>query len=111
MDKKEKEIVEQKAISMIQLARKAGKVKFGFDAVRKSCETGKSFLVLAAVDLAKRSRNRLKIIAQGCNVRMIDFACKLDYAKIFDSRELGLISIEDQNFARGIIRILDRLEV
>jgi hypothetical protein len=69
--------MEGKIINLLHLARKSGKLQFGFDACEKSCFKGKSRL-----------------------------GTKKLFGESFKTRDVGIISIEDHNFAKGIIRLI-----
>ena len=56
----------------IGLARKAGKLILGFDAVSTACKNGTAALVLLSEDLSPKSRKEIVRIAQQYEIRWFD---------------------------------------
>ena len=98
--------MEGKIINLLHLARKACKLQFGFDACEKSCFKGKSRLVLYVSDLAENSKSKLINMVHANNTKAIEIGTKKLFGESFKTRDVGIISIEDHNFAKGIIRLI-----
>mgnify|MGYP003377541488 CR=1 FL=1 len=56
-------------LSSIGLARKAGKLILGFDAVSAACKNGTAALVLLSEDLSPKSRKEIVRVAEQYQVR------------------------------------------
>ena len=101
---KKKEIV-QKMMNLLHFAKKAGKLKFGFDACKFSCLAGDSALLILASDLAENSKKEFFKLGQNKSVKLLELATKSFFGESFNNREVGIISVEDVNFANGIMQL------
>ncbi len=99
---KEKKMNEEKVIYLLHLARKAGKLKMGFDASKNSCENGVAKLLIIAENLSKNTKKKIMEIAYAYNVKAIKILSKKKFSESFNVRELGIICVEDTNFSNGI---------
>lgn len=105
MEKQEKsQEMRDKIMGLLHLARKAGKISFGFDACERACMNGKGRLILAAKDLAKRQKESLRMIAAANNLKYLEFASKHYLGAAFKVRDVGIICVQDRNFASGIVK-------
>ena len=105
MEKKEiDQKIKTEVTGLLHLARKAGKVIFGFDACQRSCLNAKAKLILAAKDLSSRQRSSLKTLAEANNIKFLEFGTKRFLGESFKQRDVGIICIEDRNFANGIVK-------
>lgn len=92
--------------NLLHLARKAGKVKIGMSLSCSSCIKNRASLVLCAEDISNNSKDKIEKIARQKNVRFIVYGSKKLFSDIFNRTVTGIISIEDKNFASGILMIL-----
>lgn len=93
---------EKKVLNLMHMARKAGNVQMGFDACERSCFSRAAKLMIVAIDLADKKKARIKEIADAYNVKYLEFGTKERFGQEFKTRDLGVISVEDINFAKGI---------
>ena len=100
------EVKQQKVLNLLHLVRKAGKLKLGFDACERSILSGKSNLLLFCSDLSKNTQNRLQRLLTNYNTKSQKFGTKSFLGNAFKIKDLGVLSIEDKNFANGIIRLI-----
>lgn len=100
------EAKKQKVINLLHLARKTGKLKSGFDACERSVLSGKSKLLIYCSDLSKNTQNRLQNLLAEHKIKSQEFGTKSLIGNAFKTKDLGIISIEDKNFASGIIRLI-----
>ncbi|MBN1326500.1 MAG: ribosomal L7Ae/L30e/S12e/Gadd45 family protein [Candidatus Cloacimonetes bacterium] len=98
--------MEKKVYNLLHLARRAGKVIFGFDAVKRLCHQGKCRLLLCSSDLAEKTIKNLRELADAYNVKMIIFGSMADFGREFKIKDTGIIAVSDADFAGGITRIL-----
>ncbi|MDP8269228.1 MAG: ribosomal L7Ae/L30e/S12e/Gadd45 family protein [Candidatus Tenebribacter davisii] len=96
--------MEDKVINILHMARKAGKLKSGFDACERSCFSNNAKLIIYASDLAEKRIKNLMNIANASNIKIIKFGSKSLFGKEFNIRDIGIICIEDVNLAKGILR-------
>jgi ribosomal protein L7Ae-like RNA K-turn-binding protein len=93
---------EEKVLNLLHMCRKAGKLKFGFDSCERSCYSGYSKLILVASDLAEKQKLKMTELAEAYNVKWAEVGTKEILGEAFKLRNLGVISVDDQNFAKGI---------
>ena len=97
---------ETKVFNLLHLARKAGKLQIGFDACERSCLRNRAKLVIFAEDISKNNRRRVQFLAKNSNTKVIAFGTKKLFAEAFKTKEIGIICVEDENFAGGLIPLL-----
>ena len=100
---------EQKVLNLLHMARKARKVQMGFDACERSCSGGAAKLLIVAEDLAEKKKTKLKDIADAYNVKFLVFSSKEKFGQEFNTRDLGVICVEDVNFSIGILKCANPL--
>jgi ribosomal protein L7Ae-like RNA K-turn-binding protein len=94
----------QKALSLAQLARKAGKAALGFEAAKRSLQHGECRLLILAADIGPHQHRTLTHFT----ARTMTLADKQTLGGAFALKELAVIAIEDVNFANGVLKILNR---
>lgn len=97
--------MEDKIINLLHMARKAGKLKSGYDACERSCFSNNAKLLIYASDIAERTKNQLLNMANANNVKIVEFGSKSLFGREFKIRDIGIICIEDTNFAKGILQL------
>ncbi|KQC06574.1 MAG: hypothetical protein APR54_07020 [Candidatus Cloacimonas sp. SDB] len=60
-------------------------------------------MLLMAEDLSSRQKSNLRNIADANNVKLVEFGSKEILGNSLKLRDVGIISVEDKNFARGIV--------
>ena len=93
----------QKILTLLGFAAKAGKLSYGFDAVKTALAQGKSKLVLIANDVSPKSKKEVLFYSEkykaeatvltGCDMQIISHAV---------GRKCGIISVNDKSFAEGL---------
>ncbi len=92
-----------KLLSMLGLARRAGRLSCGFDASVDSMKIGKSALLLLANDLSERTERAVKAKAEQYSVGYI--MCGRDMSSIGNAigkKMTGIISVNDSGFAEKL---------
>jgi ribosomal protein L7Ae-like RNA K-turn-binding protein len=98
--------LEDKILNLLHLARKAGKLQFGFDACERSCFSSQAKLVIYASDLSPNTQKNLIKIIQANNVKSIELSTKKNFGNTFKIRETGIMIVNDSNFAKGILSLI-----
>lgn len=98
--------MEDKVMNLLHLARKAGKLQFGFDACERSCFSSHAKLVIYASDLSHNTLKNLIEMVQANNVKSIELSTKKNFGSTFKIRETGIITVNDSNFAKGILSLI-----
>lgn len=102
----------EKTLSMLGLARRAGRLSMGHDMAEKALVSGKAKLLIFAVDSSERiynefehliSKKNIKVKVQKLDITMneIHFAC---------GYKAGVITVDDMNFADRIVSLLSETE-
>lgn len=96
-------ILNNKILSLMGFAAKAGKLAFGFDKSAQSLKEKKSFLIVTAEDISQKSLKEIKFFADKSGVKHIT----LNGVDIFTlsnavGRKCGVISVNDKGFAEAM---------
>ncbi len=97
-----------KAIGMISLCRKAGKLKTGFDAVKEAIEKDEARLVIYAADLSEKSRKSIDWYAEQayspppCRQTSLT----MEELSAVCGKRTGILAITDPGFAQAVHRLL-----
>ncbi len=100
--------MENKALGLLGIARRAGHAVIGFDAVKAALQNGKAHIVLFAADRSEKTEKELRFAAQSspCPIQVL----AADKAAL--SRALGLqkpvavVAIDDRGFATAMLQHL-----
>jgi len=96
--------MKDKIKNLLHIARKARKLKSGYDACERSCFSNNAKLLIYASDLAEKRKNHLLSLANANNIKIVEYGSKSLFGTEFKIRDIGIICIEDANFAKGILR-------
>ena len=91
---------QQKAINLLTICRKAGRLTMGFDAVKeKTLEDGMS-CVLVADDISLKTLKEVKFFCNNTKTKIIKIG--VDSSEVFDAlgKEVVVIGIADHGFAK-----------
>ncbi len=100
MDKK-------KALSMLGLARRAGKLSMGHDMAMKSLSSGKAVMLMLASDVSPRLINEFEHLIQKKNINIKVLKSDITINEIHYScgYKAGVITVDDENFSKKIISL------
>ena len=87
-------------LSRLGLARRAGRLTMGNDAVIGSVEEGVSALVLLAEDLSPRTVKGVELAAQNACVDTMRIVQTMDQISMALGKRCGVVSINDTGFAK-----------
>ncbi|KAA0230378.1 hypothetical protein EDS67_05580 [candidate division KSB1 bacterium] len=88
-------------LPLLGLARRAGKIVIGHDAVRRVVrEHGREILLIFAEDVAAAARRR--VLYGATDVRQLTAATKQEWGNYWGRPEVGVFAVTDKNFAQGI---------
>ncbi len=95
--------VNNKLLTLLGFAAKAGKLSYGMDMSQLAVKTGKSFLVVCAFDVSEKSKKEISFHTNNKNVPFI----VLDDVNIETvgkavGRKCGILSVNDESFAEAI---------
>lgn len=97
-----------KILTLLGFASKAGKLSFGFDAVKTSLSQNKSKLVLIANDVSPKSKKEVLFYGEKFKTTV----CVLenyDMQLVSHSvgRKCGIVSVNDTSFAQGLLSAIN----
>ena len=100
-----------KALSFLGLAKRAGRITIGCDSVVSSMADGKSKMVIMAEDISNNTKKVILKNAKAYSVHTIIVKYKKDELSPAVGRLAAVISVEDEGFARGLeLRLADDKE-
>lgn len=90
------------------LCRKAGKMSLGHDAVITSIKKRKAKLVITCCDASERLKNEMRdeCSFDGRNIKYIDTSFPMKELSLCISSRAGVISIDDEGFAKKLYNII-----
>lgn len=102
---------QNKALRMLGLAMRAGKISFGTESVIDTITKKRSKLVIIANDASERTKRNIKKIANEHNIKMKIYETIETLSKSIGKENKAVISINDINFANEILKIINGGEV
>ncbi len=94
--------MQNKLLSLLGLARRAGKLSLGHDPAVESMHTGKAFLVLTAADLSPRTQKSICFTAQDTKTTLLTMAHTMDEIGAALGKRTGVIAVNDAGFANKL---------
>lgn len=107
--KKKLPMEKSKILSVLGLARRAGRLSMGHDMAVKSICSGKARLLIFANDTSERVRNELKLTIRKNNAALPVYIADISISEIHFScgYKAGIITVDDENFSKKIISLLN----
>lgn len=97
-----------KALNLISLCQKAGKVKTGEYLVTKAVKEGAACLVIIADDTSDKSKARIARLCDNFNVSYCVFKSKENLGHFTGNRDKSVICITDDGFKKAFLKLLDK---
>ena len=97
-----------KVLSLVGLATKAGKTVSGEFSTEKSVKSGKSFLVIVADDASENTKKKFRNMCEFYDVPVYFLSDKETVGKSMGKEIRASLSIQDENFAKAILNELAR---
>lgn len=98
-----------KVLSLLGLATKAGKVASGEFSTEKSVKTGKGFLVLVADDASQNTRKKFQNMYDFYEVPIYFIANKEELGRFCGKEFRASLAVQDENFAKAMLKELQKL--
>ena len=98
-----------KVLSLLGLATKAGKVASGEFSTEKSVKTGKGFLVLVADDASQNTRKKFQNMCDFYEVPIYFIANKEELGRFCGTEFRASLAVQDENFAKAMLKELQKL--
>lgn len=91
-----------KLLSMLGLARRAGKLKAGYDLSVETIRFGKAVLAMAASDISDKTYKNLVFEAQRKSVPTIRLPATMEELSAACGLKAGIVTLTDSGFAKAI---------
>lgn len=101
----------QKIGGLIGLATRAGKIVFGTEACQTAIKKHKVKLLLIATDSAERTKKNFKNICEQYSLPIIEKLSIEELSKYIGKENKAIIGINDANFSKEILKIVNGGEV
>ena len=89
------------------LARRAGQLSYGLEAVKTDIKKNRSRLILTANDLSDNTKKELLICTNERSTAVVEVSfTKEEIGLAIGAKPTGIISIKDENIKKGIIEVI-----
>lgn len=102
---------QNKALRLLGLAKKAGKVSFGTESSIETIKMKKAKLVIVAEDASQRTKRNFQMICERENVEIRFFGTIESISQSIGQVNKAVIVIKDKNFSNEIVKIIDGGEI
>ena len=99
-----------KVMSLVGLATKAGKVASGEFSTEKSVKSGKGFLVFVAGDASANTKKKFQNMCEFYEVPIYFIANKEELGKFCGKDFRASLAVQDENFAKAMMKELAKTE-
>lgn len=100
-----------KALGLIGLARRAGKLTAGQEACAEAAKEKQACLLLAAADVSERTYRNLARAAQQAEIPVLRLAFGMEeVSRACGRKKTGVLAVTDQGFASALLRELEEKE-
>lgn len=96
-----------KILSLVGLATKAGKTVSGEFSTEKSVKTGKSFLVLVAEDASENTKKKFRNMCSFYEIPLYFLSDKEELGRAMGKEFRASLAVQDENFANAMKKALD----
>ena len=96
-----------KALNLISLAQKAGKIKTGEYLTTKAVKEGFACLVIIAEDTSEKSTARIKNLCEMFDTKHCVYGNKESLGHFTGNRDKSVICITDDGFSKAFLKLLE----
>lgn len=100
----------EKIPAFLGLMRKAGVLKFGFDAVCISAEQKKSCLIVVTNDISEKTLKELRYACRNAEVKILQIPYTMETIGKVIGKNVKILSVENKDFADGLKKLTETLE-
>ena len=93
-----------KALSMIGLATKAGKVASGEFSTEKEVKSARAYLVIVAGDASENTKKKFRNMCSFYEVPIFFFSDKESLGRAMGKEYRACLAVQDENFAKAIMK-------
>ncbi len=98
--------MESKLLGLLGIARRAGHIAIGFDAVKAAIADGRAQLVLLAADRSAKTEKELRYTAQDspCSIRVLAADKEVLAHALGLQKPVAVAAIDDRGFAAAMLK-------
>lgn len=93
-----------KELSLLGLARRAGKLEAGFDVCAAAARDGKAFLLLAARDVSDKTFKNLRYEAERAGINAVRLNAAMTETGRACGVRAGVLAVTDEGFAKAVLK-------
>ncbi len=97
-----------KVLSLLGLARRAGKLEAGFDASVSAARKKRAELLLAAADVSEKTFQNLRYEADRANVPAVRLPVGMEEAGRACGVKAGVLAVTDRGFAKALLNGMEQ---
>ena len=99
----------KKYLSMLGMARRAGRLSMGHDLAEKSIKAKKAKLLIFAGDISPRLKNEFYTLSERYHPGLIAMSIDETISQLHSALgyKAGVITVNDENFAKRIIELIN----
>ena len=98
------------ALSLLGLCRKAGKLSLGHDACKAALNAGSASLCVICSDASQRLNDEITALAENAGVRIFDVSYSMMDIKNATAFKAAVFTVDDEGFARTLIKKINENE-
>lgn len=99
-----------KVLSLLGLARRAGKLEAGFDAAASAAREKRARLLLAASDISEKTFKNLRYEGERAGIPAVRLAAAMDEMGRACGVKAGVLAVDDQGFAQALLGAMEQME-
>ena len=94
--------------SLVGLARKAGKVNLGQQAVEAAIKKKQAKLIVLAEDSSQNTKEQFQTLAKNTKIEIFEIGIKSEWGKLFGRETVAVLAVMHYSFARAIKGEIDK---
>ena len=92
------------ALSLLGLCRKAGKLSLGHDACKASLNAGSASLCIICSDASQRLNDEISSLAKNAGVKIFDVSYSMLDIKAATNFKAAVFTVDDEGFSKTLIK-------
>lgn len=96
---------QKKAINLLTVCRKAGKLVLGFDPVKEAVLGGKAECVLVTADISPKTLKETGYYCSRSSIKIIQLDCSMNELEVLFRKKTVVMAVIDKGFAERFIEL------
>lgn len=102
--------MDEKLLHLLGLARRAGRLDLGSEAVRDAVKKRRASLVLLAGDLSPKTASGQSLLAQQAGIPFRTIRPRMNEVEAALGKRAGVIAVNDRGFANRLLALIAEIE-